>query len=113
MIDKIYTPHKSTRDYTRLFPKVSIYRDMDPKYIPILRFQNPLGYGEAMQEPIQKFLDDLLEENGGMMPKITNIGSYSETTGRCLVTFECEGEFSPEWFAKKYNLPKIKPAINE
>jgi hypothetical protein len=102
MIDKIYTPHKSSRDYTRLFPKVTIYRDMDPKYIPILRYQSPLGYGEAMQKPIEEFLHELVKENGGMMPRIKNIGSYSATTGRCLVSFECEGEFSKKWFAKKY-----------
>ena len=99
-MNKFYNSPKSSRDYTRLFPKVTIYREMDPKYIPVLS-SNPLGYGEAMQEPIQKFLDDLLEENGGLMPRIYSIGSYSATTGRCLVTFECEGEFSKKWFAKK------------
>jgi len=109
MIDKIHTPIKPSRDYTRLFPKASIYREMDPKYIPILRFQNPLGYGEAMQEPIQKFLDDLVQENGGLMPRIYSIGSYSATTGRCVVTFECEGEFSKKWWAKKAKAQNTDP----
>ena len=107
-MNKIHTPITSTKNYTRLFPKVTIYREMDPKYIPVLS-SNPLGYGEAMQEPIQKFLDDLLEENGGLMPRIYSIGSYSATTGRCLVTFECEGEFSKKWWAKKAEAQNTDP----
>lgn len=74
---------------------------MNPKYIPILGGTNPLGYGEAMQKPIEEFLDDLVQENGGLMPRIYSIGSYSATTGRCLVTFECKGEFSKKWFNRK------------
>jgi hypothetical protein len=96
--DTICRPIKSDRTYTRLFPKTSIYREMDPKYIPVLRFQNPLGYGEAMQEPIKVFLDELVRENGGTLPTITSIGSYSATAGTCLVSFKNEGADSPSSF---------------
>ena len=99
-MNKFYNSPKSSRDYTRLFPKVTIYREMDPKYIPVLS-SNPLGYGEAMQEPIEKFLQELMQENGGLLPRIKGIGSYSASTGRCLVSFKNEGPYSPEWFAKK------------
>jgi len=100
MKDKISRPIKKTRDYTKLFPKMKIYREMDPKYIPILAGQNPLGYGEAMQEPISIFLKELKDENGGTLPTISSIGSYSMTMKVCLVSFINEGEFSPSYFKK-------------
>jgi len=107
-MNKIHTPITSTKNYTRLFPKVTIYREMDPKYIPVLS-SNPLGYGEAMQEPINKFLQELVQENGGLLPRIKDIGSYSATTGRCLVSFKNEGPYSPEWFAKKAEAQNTDP----
>jgi hypothetical protein len=107
-MNKFYNSPKSSRDYTRLFPKVTIYREMDPKYIPVLS-SNPLGYGEAMQEPINKFLQELVQENGGLLPRIKDIGSYSATTGRCLVSFKNEGPYSPEWFAKKAEAQNTDP----
>lgn len=94
--DTICRPIKSDRTYTKLFPKVAIYREMNPKYIPLLAGQNPSGYGEAMQEPISLFIKELKDENGGTLPTITSIGSYSMTAGVCLVTFKNEGPFSIE-----------------
>ena len=96
--DTICRPIKSDRTYTRLFPKTSIYREMNPKYIPLLGGTNPLGYGEAMQELISMFLMALKDENGGTLPTITSIGSYSMTAGVCLVTFKNEGPHSPSSF---------------
>ena len=101
MKNKISTPFRETRNHTFLFPKVNIYREMDPKYIPLLNGQNPLGYGDDMQEPISIFLKELKDENGGSLPKIDFIGSYSETTGRCLISFINQGDFSREYFTKK------------
>jgi|TARA_R110000737_G_scaffold174150_2_gene199580 hypothetical protein len=98
LVDTICRHVKSTRTYTRLFPKTSIYREMNPKYIPLLAGQNPLGYGKAMQELISMFLMALKDENGGTLPTITSIGSYSATAGTCLVSFKNEGPDSPSSF---------------
>ena len=99
--DTICRQVKPDRVYTKLFPKTSIFRDMDPKYIPLLAGQNPLGYGLAMQETISRFIKDLKDENGGTLPTISNIGSYSMSVGTCLVAFKNEGPFSAKHFNTK------------
>jgi len=100
MKNKISRPIKKTRNYTKLFPKISIYREMDPKYIPCLGGQSIAGYSPEEREDLYWFLEDLREENGGTLPKISSIGSYSGEAKVCLVSFINEGEFSPAWFGE-------------
>lgn len=101
MRKRIYQEVLTNRLYSRLFPKNNIYRDMDPMFIPILSGQNPLGYGDKFQEEIEDLLVKLKAENGGVLPVVTEIGSYSNSTGRCVVCFENTGKFSPKWFADR------------
>lgn len=96
----IHRPIKKTREYTNLFPKVKIYREMDPKYIPSLGGQSIAGYTPEEQEALHWFLEDLRIENGGTLPKIDFIGSYSGTAKVCLVSFINQGDFSREYFTK-------------
>ena len=89
--------------YTRLFPKVAIYKDIKPKYIPTLAGQNAEGYSEYEQMEIGEILFDLRQQNSGKLPKITKIGSYSGRDNRCIVVVKNTGKYSPEWFENKVN----------
>ena len=71
---------------------------MNPKYIPCLGGQSIAGYSPEEREDLHWFLEDLREENGGTLPTITSIGSYSATAGTCLVSFKNEGPDSPASF---------------
>ena len=92
----------SDRLYTRLFPKKRIYREISPKFIPILAGQSNAGYPEHEQRAIESFMENLRGENGGLIPTIENIGSYSCETETCVVSFWNEGEHSPKWFDTKW-----------
>ena len=93
---------KSDRLYTRLFPKKRIYREISPKFIPILSGQSNAGYPEHEQRAIDSFMENLRGENGGLIPTIESIGSYSCETECCIISFINEGEHSPAWFRAKY-----------
>ena len=92
----------SDRLYTRLFPKKRIYREISPKFIPILAGQSNAGYLIHEQFAIDSFIENLRGENGGSLPTIENIGSYSCETECCVISFWNEGEYSPEWFQAKF-----------
>ena len=99
---RIDEPLKPGRLYTRLFPKQSIYREISPRFIPILAGQSNLGYTDEEQPAIQVFIENLRLENGGSLPKIDYISSYSGDCNTCIIGFINEGEFSPKWFKAKY-----------
>ena len=101
MKDRIDTPIKSDRLYTRLFPKKRIYREISPKFIPILAGQSNAGYSIHEQIAIARFIDNLQGENGGSLPTIESIGSYSRESEACVITFINEGDHCAKWFEDK------------
>ena len=101
MNKRIYRQHIKTRIYSRLFPKNNIYREINPTFIPILSGQNPSGYGDEFQDEIEDLLVNLKSENSGTLPHIVEIGSYSSSTGMCIVCFKNTGKYSPKWFADR------------
>ena len=101
MKDRIDTPIKSDRLYTRLFPKKRIYREISPKFIPILAGQSNAGYSIHEQIAIASFIDNLQGENGGSLPTIESIGSYSRESEACVITFINEGDHCAKWFEDK------------
>lgn len=98
MKDRIDTPIKSDRLYTRLFPKKRIYREISPKFIPILAGQSNAGYLIHEQIAIDSFIENLRGENGGSLPTIESIGSYSRESETCVITFINEGDHCTKWF---------------
>jgi|TARA_B110000914_G_scaffold199468_1_gene190542 hypothetical protein len=112
MEDRIDTHIKSDRLYTRLFPKKRIYRDISPKFIPILAGQSTAGYLMHEQTAISSFIENLRGENGGSLPAIESIGSYSCESETCVVTFTNEGDYCPKWFKAKKEFNKLKTITN-
>ena len=86
--------------YTRLFPKVAIYINANPKYIPAIGGTSAEGYSQHEQMEIGEILYDLKIQNGGILPQIVTIGSYAKSDGKCIIKFRNKGKYSPEWFEK-------------
>ena len=89
-----------TRDrfYTKLFPKKRIYREISPKFIPVLAGQSNAGYPDHERGAISSFIENLRGENGGSLPSIESIGSYSCESETCVITFTNEGDYCAKWF---------------